>query len=292
MTDATQTSDPRATLRALIDGRLTSGAEWIAQLAPLDLAALGPQLGATQRMVGSRALIGAFSARATAQIATAWGEMPIGRWNLATAVRIWLIATAAQRDPAPFAALYAFYDQADTDTRAACLHAINFVADPDPSGALEMIGDAGRTYLEQLMDAAWCDNPFTAAHLTIEQFRKAVLKALFCDVDVARFLRLEERADAELAASLCEFADEREAAGRPVPDTVWIVAARHRRPGLVARLLGRMEHPLPAIRLVAAKALRSAADPRTRSFIEERLEREGDPEIRAALGGALEAIES
>lgn len=292
MNDLTsQAAAGRAALGALLTERL-GDETWLAATAALDLQALDGALGGTQRMVGTRALIGAFNKRASATVPTAWGAMPVGRWTVATAARVWLLAGAAQRVDGPYKALFALYDQADTDTRAACLHAINFVADPDPAGALEMIGDAGRTYLEQLMDAAWCDNPFTAAHLTIEQFRKAVLKALFCDVDVSRFLRLEERADADLAASLCEFADEREAAGRQVPDTVWIVSARHHRPGLVARLLGRMEHPLPATRLVAAKALRSAADPRTRSFIDERLQRETDPAIRAALDAALAAIDA
>lgn len=279
----------RAALKRLIDARLTQGADWLTTAAQASLSALAPTLSVAQRALGKRYLIGAFNARDAATLETAWGAMPVGRWTLATAARAWLLAQAAQREATPYAALHALYDTAGTETRTASLLAINFIDDADPAPALEMIADAGRTYLDVLMDAAWCDNPFTAAHLTIEQFRKAVLKALFCDVDVSRFLRLEERADADLAASLCEFADEREAAGRPVPDTVWIVAARHGRPGLIARLLGRMEHPLPSVRHVAARALTSAADPRTVSFIDERLTREEDPEILAALREARQA---
>lgn len=279
----------RAALRQLIDQRLTQGAAWLDTAAQSSLADLAPVLSEAHRQVGKRYLIGAFNERETATTPTAWGAMPVGRWLLATAARAWLLADAAQREAAPFAALSALYDTADTEARMACLLAINFIDDPDPAAALEIIADAGRTYLDVLMDAAWCDNPFTAEHWSIEQFRKGVLKALFCDLDVSRFMRLEERADADLAASLCEFADEREAAGRPVPDTVWIVAARHGRPGLIARLLGRMEHPLPAVRRVAAQALASAADARTISFIDERLEREEDADIKAALLEARQA---
>ena len=279
----------RAALRHLIDQRLTQNAAWLDAAAGGPLDALAPALGEAHRKVGKRYLIGAFNARDAATLRTAWGAMPVGRWLVATAARTWLLAEAAQREEKPYAALYAYYDMADTETRLAILLAVNFIDDPAPAPALEIIADAGRTYLDVLMDAAWCDNPFTAAHLSIEQFRKAVLKALFCDVDVSRFMRLEERADADLAASLCEFADEREAAGRPVPDTVWIVAARHGRPGLIARLLGRMEHPLPAVRRVAAQALASAADPRTVSFIDERLDREEDADIKAALLEARQA---
>lgn len=288
------TTQGRAALRAAIDERLGHASEqdWLTAASERGLGELDGALGEAHRAVGTKHLIGAFSARDSATLPTPWGAMGVGRWRLDTAARIWLLAGAAQREAAPYKALFELYDRSGTPTRMACLHAINFIVDPDPAGALEMIADAGRTYLEELMDAAWCDNPFATAHMTIEQFRKAVLKALFCDVDVSRFLRLEERADADLAASLCEFADEREAAGRPVPDTVWIVAARHQRPGLIARLLGRMEHPLPAVRLVAAKALCSAGDPRTASFIEERLGREENAEIRATLEAALVAAQS
>ena len=273
----------REALHALITDRLPGGPEWLDAAAARPLADLAQSLGEAERVLGKRFLIGAFNVRDQAALDTAWGPMPIGHWRLATAAQAWLLAQAAQRESSPYAALFAVYDSAGTETRLACLLAINLIDDADPAPAMEIIADAGRTYLDALMTAAWCDNPFTAAHLSIEQFRKAVLKALFCDVDVSRFQRLEERADADLAASLCEFADEREAAGRPVPDTVWIVAARHQRPGLIARLLGRMEHPLPAVRRVAAQALASAADPRTVSFIDERIDREPDAEIKRAL---------
>jgi hypothetical protein len=44
-----------------------------------------------------------------------------------------------------------------------------------------------------------------------------VLKCVFMGVPLAEVDRLDERADAELAAMLAAFAEEREAAGRPMP---------------------------------------------------------------------------
>ena len=104
------------------------------------------------------------------------------------------------------------------------------------------------------------NNPFANEHLSNTEYRKAFLKALFCDVPVDGFMDREKRADAEMAASLLDFADEREAAGRPV-DSVWTVAAFHPRPGLVARLIGRLEHPMASMRKTAAIALKNARDP-------------------------------
>ncbi|MEZ4472307.1 MAG: EboA domain-containing protein [bacterium] len=284
-------AESRAALAALLRARLGEGpaADFLAEHAGDDVEALRAAFGDLRRVVGARPLVASFQERETVKVPTAWGDLFLGRWTTDTAARVLLLSQAVQAAPAPFKALWQAYDLGDTETRVAALHVLNFVEDSDEEAALEIIADAGRTYLEQLMDAAWCGNPFTAAHLDDQQYRKAVLKGLFCGLDVSRFIGLEERADAELAQSLCEFADEREAAGRPVPPAVWIVAARHPRPGLVARLIGRMEHPLPDERLVAARALANAADPRTASFIDERLGREGDPRVLAALSLARAA---
>jgi hypothetical protein len=171
----------------------------------------------------------------------------------------------------------------------ACLRALNFI-DDDPKDGLELVYDAGRTYLSELMEAGWCNNPFSTQYLSTEEYRKAVLKALFCDVDVTGFLKLEERADEELARRLCEYADEREAAGRSVPHSVWIVSARYPRPGLVARLIGRLEHPSESERKVAILSLKSAQDSRAISFLKERLEREESWECQTLIKSTLDAL--
>ena len=152
---------------------------------------------------------------------------------------------------------------------------------------LELVRDAGRTYLNELMEAGWRDNPFAARFLSAEEYRKAVLKALFCQVDIEGFIGLEERADEELAQSLCAYANEREAAGREVPSALWPDAARFPSPGLVARLIGRLEHPVTLERSIAARALTAAADPRALPFLEDRLSREEEPSVREAIMRAL-----
>jgi len=285
----TTPAESRAALEALLLDRLGEGPEATFLAQPVDLGTLATRLGETRRAVGSRPLVAGFQQREQATLPTAWGPMKVGRWTTEHAARVVLLARAAQAAAEPYAALYSAYDQGDTETRTAVLHALNFVEDSQVEPALETIADAGRTYLEVLMDAAWLDNPFGSAHLTDIQYRKGVLKALFCGLDVSRFIGIEGRADAELATSLCQFADEREAAGRPVPHAVWLVSAKYPRPGLVARLIGRMEHPLPEERRVAALALANAADARSRSFIEERLARETDPGVIEALHQAQAA---
>lgn len=241
------------------------------------------------RRMGKKPLIAGFKERTHSVLMTGLGAMPIGHWRTDRAARAWLLATLSAETDTPFARLFEFYDQGDTETRLAALLAVNLVDDSDTAKGLALIHDAGRTYLDELIDAAWCNHPFSAHHMSDAEYRKAVLKALFCDLAIDGFLRLSERADVELAKSLRDFADEREAANRPVPDVLWPVLAMHPQPGLVARLIGRLEHPLSAQRLVAATALRNAKDPRALSFLEERHSRESEPSVKSMIEAAIAA---
>ncbi len=284
-------ADSRAGLRAALEARLGPGEAlaWLDARSAEDLDAIRHAMADIGRVVGKKPLIAGFGERDTATLDGVYGPMRVGGWRADEAARAWLLATVADRDETPHETLFGLYDLGDTDTRVGALHALNFVAEADTDRGLELVLDAGRTYLDPLLTAAWCDNPFSAKYMSDEAYRSAVLKALFCNVSVDGFLGLEERADPELAKSLYDYADEREAAGRHVPAAVWIVAALHPRPGLVARLVGRLEHPLPGERIVAARALANARDARAATFIAERLERESDPGVEAALKAAAEA---
>jgi len=239
------------------------------------------------RTVGRRALVAAIGERENASLTGVYGQLPVGHWRVDEAALVLLLAESAETMKSPFSTLFSFYDSGDTGTRVAALRALNFVTDDNVSAGLDLVHDAGRTYLQELMEAAWCNNPFSNQNLSNTEYRKAFLKALFCDVPVDGFMDLEKRADSEMAASLHDFADEREAAGRSVPDAVWVVAALHPQPGLIARLIGRLEHPMPAMRRTAVQALRNAQDPRTVSFMEERLGREDNPEISSLIQRTL-----
>jgi hypothetical protein len=281
----------RAQLKALVDQRLGDGegAQWLgSQVDAVDPTTVGSLMAEVSRRLGRRPLIAGFVERGTAEAVGVYGPMRVGHWRTDEAARTLLLAAATDATKRPLAALFDLYDQGETDTRVAALRAINFVDDPDSAQGMTLVHDAGRTYLSELMDAAWCNNPFTTQHMTDLEYRKAVLKALFCDVPIDGFLGLAERADREMAESLQDFADERAAAGRAVPSSVWIVAAVHPRPGLVARLIGLLEHPAEEERLTAARALANARDARALSFLAERLEREAHADVREALSMAVE----
>ncbi|MGV9788297.1 EboA domain-containing protein [Streptomyces sp. NPDC003435] len=137
----------------------------------------------------------------------------------ADAARV-LILRAARPAPADLARVY---QQGTADERRAVLHALPHLV-PGPE-SLPLVEDALRTNDTRLLEAAV--GPYAARHLTPHLWRHAVLKCLFTGVPVARVAQLATRAhgDAELARMLADFAAERTAAGRPVPEDLLHVLA-------------------------------------------------------------------
>ncbi|MET8677366.1 EboA domain-containing protein [Streptomyces sp. NPDC004647] len=91
--------------------------------------------------------------------------------------------------------------------------------------AVPLVEDALRANDTRLVAAAV--GPYAAQYLPAHAWRHAVLKCLFTGVPVAAVGGLGRRArdDAELARMLTDYARERTAAGRPVPDDLHRVLA-------------------------------------------------------------------
>jgi hypothetical protein len=118
-------------------------------------------------------------------------------------------------------ALTRVYFQGTAAERRAVLQALPHLATgPD---ALPLVEDALRTNDTGLLAAAV--GPYAARHLTPHSWRHAVLKCLFTGVPVDEVADLEHRAraDTELARMLGDYAAERTAAGRPVPEDLYRV---------------------------------------------------------------------
>jgi hypothetical protein len=131
-----------------------------------------------------------------------------------------LILQAAHPTPADLTRLY---DRGTADERRAVLQALPHLV-PGPE-ALPLVEDALRTNDTRLLAAAL--GPYAARHLSAHLWRQAILKCLFTGVPVAGVAQLAARAhgDPQLARMLADFAAERIAAGRPVPDDLHHVLA-------------------------------------------------------------------
>ncbi|GAA1511117.1 EboA domain-containing protein [Streptomyces albidochromogenes] len=111
------------------------------------------------------------------------------------------------------------------ERRAVLLALPHLSAHTPPASALALVEDALRTNDTRLVAAAV--GPYAAEHLDQHAWRHAVLKCLFTGVpvDAVDGLAPRARGDAELARMLRDYAAERTAAGRPVPDDLHRVLA-------------------------------------------------------------------
>ena len=126
------------------------------------------------------------------------------------------------------------YDHGDAAERRAVLLALPALDAPERTnrigdGALPVVRDALRTNDTRLVSAAL--GPYAATHLDDEAWRQAVLKVLFTGIPVEQVSGLADRADDELVRMVRDYAAEREAAGRVVPDDArTVLALAGRRP--------------------------------------------------------------
>jgi hypothetical protein len=91
---------------------------------------------------------------------------------------------------------------------------------PDAGRHVEIAVEATRVSALSVFAALAQDNPYPARHFPDLNFNQLVLKVVFVGLPVARLVGLADRATPELARMVHDFASERRAAGRAVPDDV------------------------------------------------------------------------
>ena len=114
------------------------------------------------------------------------------------------------------------YRDGDTEERIRVLDELDALAETGPiDGPLRETGvglvrDALRANDPRLVAAAM--GAFAGRHLPDHDWRHGVVKLVFMGVPLSVVAGLDERTDAELSRMAQDLAEEREAAGRPVPD--------------------------------------------------------------------------
>ncbi|MGX7675635.1 EboA domain-containing protein [Plantactinospora sp. DSM 117369] len=184
----------RAALLAVPDGR-PPDRDWLAEAlrrVGAEPAAIGRLFAAAGRRCGRAPL----------------PDLP--EWTADDAARVLLLAALPPTElPGQVETRYRYGDAAE---KRAVLRALPLL--PVGDAGVPLLHDAIRTNDTRLVAAAlgrYADRLDQAA------WRQAVLKCVFTGIPLAAVYGLDERADAELAAMLAGFADERRAAGRDMP---------------------------------------------------------------------------
>ena len=136
----------------------------------------------------------------------------------AALVRALVETTGAHAAPA----LAELYDRGDSAERRGVLRGLDAIVrsgqEPPPeivAVGVARVRDALRANESSLVAAAV--GPFAAVHLDQHAWRHAVLKLVFMEISLDAVANLEVRRDHELARMARDFAAERRAAGRSVP---------------------------------------------------------------------------
>ena len=126
---------------------------------------------------------------------------------------------------------------------------------------LDQVGEGLRSNMRGVFEAIIHRNPYPNLHFDTHRWNHMVLKALFIGSELAPIQGLDQRANAELARMLCDFAQERSAAGRPVPFEIWRCVgpfAKGQMLDALARALGNADATQQS---AAALALAASPDP-------------------------------
>jgi hypothetical protein len=108
------------------------------------------------------------------------------------------------------------YHRGEIRERQALLRVLAYL--PSPARFDELAVEACRTSAQSVFEAIACENPYPAAHFTEASFNQMVLKAVFNGVDLDRIAGLPRRVTPDLVRMAEDYAAERRAAGRAIPD--------------------------------------------------------------------------
>lgn len=145
------------------------------------------------------------------------------RWTLDRLGRAALLARALEVLPTDEHVGFAreMYLRGDFHEQGAILQSLALL--PEPGRFVDIATDACRTNILDVFESIACENPYPAAHFRDLNFNQLVMKAFFMGVEVGRIVGLGDRKTAKLSRMAADFASERRAAGRPVPDDMSLV---------------------------------------------------------------------
>lgn len=143
-----------------------------------------------------------------------------GRWALSDFGRAALLVRAlSMHAPDEHLALMAeLFRKGDYREQAAVL--MTLALPPDAARFVNLAVEACRTNVLDVFEAISCENRYPAAYFPEPNFNQLCMKALFMEVSLDRIHGLDDRRTPELSRMAADYASERRAAGRSVPDDI------------------------------------------------------------------------
>ena len=181
-------------------------------------------------------------------------------WTIETTARILMLTSVADQDAKAFAPLFkdlcrtADLNESITFYRGIALY-------PHSAELDAQIGEGLRTNIRAVFEAIAHHNSYPCEHFDQNRWNHMVLKALFIDSTLGPIQGLDERANAELAHILCDYAHERWAAKRAVTPELWRCVGPFATTDMLEDLRRVTESSLEIERQAALLALSQCSDP-------------------------------
>ncbi len=145
-------------------------------------------------------------------------EGPFKNWNLDQVVRLAILTKLDEKQ------VDLLFETAEMQEAVALTKSLPYLA--NPSNFMLRATDAVRSNMGPVFDAIAFDNTYPRDYFSEAAWNQLVLKCIFNDKAIHQIIGLDERANAELAMTLSDFAHERWSAGRRVPSQVWRLIPR------------------------------------------------------------------
>ena len=179
-------------------------------------------------------------------------------WSVADAARVVLLSQVSRTAP-NFAKLFrSLCATADVAELTALYRGLPLYARGET--LLDQVGEGLRSNMRGVFEAIIHRNPYPKRHFDEHRWNHMVLKALFVGSALSSIPGLDERANAELARMLCDFAQERHAAGRPVPFEIWRCVGPFAKDKMLDSLARALTSADATERCAAALALHACPD--------------------------------
>jgi hypothetical protein len=146
--------------------------------------------------------------------------LTINNWTIDRLCRVWLLLQVDHQDEKAYQThIENLFSGAEMNELVALYSALPVLAFPE--NWKMRCAEGIRSNIAFVLESIMCDNPYPAAYLDEPAWNQLVLKAFFTEKPVHRIIGLDERANANLARILSDYAHERWAAGRPVHPQLW-----------------------------------------------------------------------
>lgn len=234
---------------------------------------------AAPRMVGRDALVVSWAEQTKAEQLRK-GFTPM-HWTTEQAARTVLLLTVPQDSAEGYTLVIdRLFETGDLAELTALYKALPLL--PFPEAHIQRAVQGIRTNMNPVFEALALENPYPSEYFDENAWNQMVLKTVFIGLPLKKIIGLQQRANANLARMLSDFAHERWAAGRPVPADLWLPVSDFVNEAILADLQKLIDSEEPAQRLAAALVCRQSKHPEAKNLLAQH------PELQEQLAQGLD----